>query len=94
MLGHDLVFPNAAERLEQLLISTTKGGVQPNGQTDATVMDAWSRSFAACPNSAQCAYALLIEMEQMAAGDSQSSMKPNCVSYSTVVNAVSVIATL
>jgi hypothetical protein len=56
-------------------------------------MDAWSRSFAACPNSAQRAHASLIEMEQMAAGDSQSLMKPNYASYSTVVNAVSVIAT-
>jgi hypothetical protein len=32
-------------------------------------------------------YALLIEMEQMVASDSQSSMKPNCTLYSTVVNA-------
>jgi hypothetical protein len=77
--------PNAGERSEQLLRAMPAGVA--NGRTYTTVMDAWSRSFAACPNSAQRAHALLIEMEQMAAGDSQSPMKPNYVSYSTVVNA-------
>jgi hypothetical protein len=75
--------PQAGERAEQVLRNMTT--VPPNARTYSTVMDAWSRSFATCPDSAARAHALLTEMEQRSASD--STMKPDYVSYSTVVNA-------
>jgi hypothetical protein len=77
--------PNAGERAELLLRRMTM--VEPNGRTYTTVMDAWSRSYEACPDSAQRAHALLTEMERLAVQNGDDRMKPNYISYSTVVNA-------
>lgn len=81
--------PDAGRMAERLLRDMKK--VQPNGRTYTTVMDAWSRSYG-CKDSAQRAYDLLQEMESLegAQGNNETNkvdLKPNFVSYSTVINA-------
>jgi hypothetical protein len=76
--------PNAGERAENILRDMWH--VQPNGRTYTTVMDAWSRSHG-CDDSAARAYSLLLESEELAANEGDESMKPNCISYATVINA-------
>ncbi len=63
--------------------------VQPNARTYTTVMDAWSRSKISGDrnkSSAQRAHALLREMEDLYQQTQDDSIRPNCVSYSTVIH--------
>jgi hypothetical protein len=76
--------PDAGQRAEAILRDMWH--VQPNGRTYTTVMDAWSRSHG-CDDSAARAYQLLLESEDIAAKEGDDSMKPNCISYATVINA-------
>ena len=76
--------PDAGVRAEKILRDMWH--VQPNGRTYTTVMDAWSRSHG-CDDSAARAHQLLLESEEIAAKEGDDSMRPNCVSYATVINA-------
>jgi hypothetical protein len=76
--------PDAGNRAETILRDMWH--VQPNGRTYTTVMDAWSRSHG-CEDSAARAYELLLESEEIAEREGDDNMKPNCISYATVINA-------
>jgi hypothetical protein len=80
--------PSAGEQGELLLKRMTM--VEPNGRTYTTIMYACSCSYKAYPDSAQRAqgaHALLTKMEQLVVSNGDDRMKPNYISYSTLVNA-------
>jgi pentatricopeptide repeat protein len=76
--------PHAGEQAERLLRQMTMMTtvVRPNARTYTTVMDAWSRS-----HNAPRALALLHKMEEVHETTGDVSLRPNCISYSTVINA-------
>jgi len=75
---------DAGERAEQILKQAMpKAGVVPNARSYTTCMDAWGRS-----GRPDRAHALLRELTELARHD--ESLKPNTVSYSTVIHAYAV----
>ena len=89
--------PDAGKYAEDILRSMHGNGVVPNARTYTTTMDAWSRSFG-CPESTKRAMALLSELENLQRQGHPSSagnkwMKPNCVTYSTVINSLALSKT-
>ena len=75
--------PNAGERAEALLREMKI----VNARSYTTVIDAWSRSHPYNDESGERAYALLHEMEELYETTGDASIRPNCISYSTVINA-------
>lgn len=75
--------PNAGERAEALLRDMKFA----NARTYTTVIDAWSRSHPYNNESAERAHALLQEMEDKYERRRDASIRPNCVTYSIVINA-------
>jgi pentatricopeptide repeat protein len=73
---------DSGERAEGLLRSMGDQGVAVNARSYTTCMDAWGQS--GCPDKAQ---ALLKEMEELYEQTKNEQLKPNCISYSTVIHA-------
>jgi pentatricopeptide repeat protein len=73
---------DTGERAEGLLRSMKDQGVAANARSYTTCMDAWSQS-----KSPDRAHALLKEMEELYEATRNEQLKPNCISYSTVIHA-------
>jgi pentatricopeptide repeat protein len=73
---------DSGERAEGLLRSMKDQGVVVNARSYTTCMDAWSQS--GCPDRAEL---LLQEMEELYELTQNKELKPNCISYSTVIHA-------
>lgn len=77
--------PDAGQRAEAIL----RRMPLKNSRSYTTVIDAYSRSHEYHTDSADRAHNLLDEMEDIYDQTRDVMMRPNCVSYSTVINAYS-----
>jgi len=75
--------PDAGERAEALLREMKF----VNARSYTTTIDAWSRCHSYSDESAERAYALVQEMEDKYEKTRDVLVRPNCITYSTVINA-------